>query len=73
MGCGGADKWTVEPAATAFPLTKWASGSGTIFCDPGHFCPNATVQVTSPPGPSSLTLSGHKKLPSVIVCPCTTG
>lgn len=45
VGCGGADKWTVEPATTAFPLTKWKAGSGTIYCDPGYFCPNTTSQV----------------------------
>ena len=47
LGCGGADKWTLEPAATAFPLTKWAAGSGSIFCDPGFFCPNTTAQASS--------------------------
>lgn len=42
LGCGGADKWTVEPAGSAFPGTKWDAGSGSIYCDPGFFCPNST-------------------------------
>jgi len=42
LGCGGADKWTVEPAGSAFPGTKWDAGSGSIFCDPGFFCHNST-------------------------------
>lgn len=45
LGCGGADKWTVEPADDAFPLTHWDAGSGTIYCDPGYFCPNVTSKV----------------------------
>ena len=45
LGCGGADKWTVEPAADAFPLTHWDAGSGTIYCDPGYFCANTTSRV----------------------------
>ena len=45
LGCGGADKWTVEPAADAFPLTHWDAGSGTICCDPGYYCANTTSKV----------------------------
>ena len=45
LGCGGADKWTAEPATDAFPLTHWAAGSGTIYCDPGYYCPNVTAKV----------------------------
>ncbi len=44
LGCGGADKWTAEPSANAFPTTPWDAGSGSIFCDAGFFCPNTTAK-----------------------------
>lgn len=44
IGCGGADKWTVIPGG-AFPGYTWSHGSGNLFCESGHYCPNATAQV----------------------------
>lgn len=44
IGCGGADKWTIVPGG-AFPGYTWSHGSGNLFCEAGHYCPNTTAQV----------------------------
>ena len=58
IGCGGADKWTVVPNG-AFPGYGWPYGSGNLFCDAGHYCPNATTEVCmfSTPGRCLKVLS----------------
>ena len=61
IGCGGADKWTVVPGG-AFPGYSWSHGSGNLFCDAGHYCPNTTVQV-----PAQLRLCCAVRCPAV---PC---
>lgn len=49
LGCGGADRWAVIPQ-TAFPSTKWAAGSGNLYCPPGYYCPNTTHAIQCPQG-----------------------
>lgn len=56
IGCGGADKWTVVPGG-AFPGYSWSHGSGNLFCDAGHYCPNTTTQV-----PTIALVTSHKNV-----------
>ena len=43
VGCGGADKWPVDPVP-AFPNMHWSKGSGSIFCDGGYFCTDTVTK-----------------------------
>ncbi|KAL4853041.1 ABC transporter G family member 28 [Chlorella vulgaris] len=49
LGCGGADKWRIIPGS-AFPIARWAAGSGSIYCDGGQYCPNTTTSLGCPRG-----------------------
>ncbi|KAL4448129.1 hypothetical protein ABPG75_005348 [Micractinium tetrahymenae] len=72
LGCGGADKWRIIPGS-AFPLDGWEQGSGSIYCDGGHFCPNTTSMLGCPPGQFCRQGSTEpSRCPPGVACPAAT-
>lgn len=72
LGCGGADKWRIVPGS-AFPAAQWDDGSGSIYCNGGHFCPNTTAMLSCPPGHFCRQGSTEPdRCPPGVACPAFT-
>jgi hypothetical protein len=49
LGCVNMLQWRIIPGS-AFPIARWAAGSGSIYCDGGQYCPNTTTSLGCPRG-----------------------
>jgi hypothetical protein len=69
LGCGGADKWTVEPVGP-FPQRWDWEGPGNIYCSGGRFCPNTTTMLECEAGHSCKAgSSAMARCPLLLGCP----
>eukprot|EP00879_Flechtneria_rotunda_P031195 GHRR01034055.1.p1 GENE.GHRR01034055.1~~GHRR01034055.1.p1 ORF type:complete len:597 (+),score=153.10 GHRR01034055.1:108-1898(+) len=72
LGCGGADKWTIQPSG-AFPTEGWYAGSGSLYCEGGSYCPDPTTKLPCKEG--YYCKQGSSKMtacPPLVSCPTGT-
>eukprot|EP00775_Hariotina_reticulata_P010763 gene10763-10919_t len=72
LGCGGADKWTIQPE-DSFPRVWWEAGSGSIYCDGGSYCPNPLQRLPCKEG--HFCKRGSSRMtacPALASCPAGT-